>query len=268
MGTSGWSYEEWVGILYPASSTPKLKYYSSIFDTVEVDSSFYSMPSPKLVLGWIKNTPRDFKFSIKMPKTITHELKLELKEELEKEISNFLKVIAPLSSSGKLGSVLVQLPPKLEFDAGRMEQFLNLLPTDEIKFSVEFRNKTWLNDYTWNLLKRKKVAYTIVDEPLLPNDLISTADHVYIRWHGHGKSVWYDYRYSQTQIEEWAGRMKNLKGKEVFAYWNNHFHGYAVLNCLEELNALGLLDERKRLMLQTIKTRVDSPKTLFDFSGV
>src|SRR5579875_3586075 len=175
MGTSGWSYEEWVGILYPASSTPKLKYYSSIFDTVEVDSSFYSMPSPKLVLGWIKNTPRDFKFSIKMPKTITHELKLEL-------------------------------------NAGRMEQFLNLLPTDEIKFSVEFRNKTWLNDYTWNLLKRKKVAYTIVDEPLLPNDLISTADHVYIRWHGHGKSVWYDYRYSQTQIEEWAGRMKNLKG--------------------------------------------------------
>jgi len=86
MGTSGWSYEEWVGILYPTSSTPKLKYYSSVFDTVEVDSSFYSMPSSKLVLGWIKNTPSDFKFSIKMPKTITHDFRLELKEELEKEV--------------------------------------------------------------------------------------------------------------------------------------------------------------------------------------
>jgi len=123
MGTSGWSYEEWVGILYPTSSTPKLKYYSSVFDTVEVDSSFYSMPSSKLVLGWIKNTPSDFKFSIKMPKTITHDFRLELKEELEKEVSNFLKVINPLLSSGKLGSVLVQLPPSLEFDAGRLSNF-------------------------------------------------------------------------------------------------------------------------------------------------
>jgi len=268
MGTSGWSYDEWVGILYPSSTTPKLKHYASFFHTVEVDSSFYSMPSSKLVLGWIKNTPADFRFSVKMPKTISHELKLEVKDQLEKEVSTFLRVIQPLSSSQKLGSILVQLPPSFEFDAERIERFLNLLPTDEFRFSVEFRNRTWLNNDTWRILERKRVAYTIVDEPLLPNDLITTADHVYLRWHGHGKNVWYDYRYSQDQIEEWAEKIKNLEGKEIYAYWNNHFHGYAVLNCLEELNSLGLLDEKRKLLLQNIRARIDSPRTLFDFSGI
>ncbi|MEM0117099.1 MAG: DUF72 domain-containing protein [Conexivisphaerales archaeon] len=268
MGTSGWSYEEWVNVFYPSSSTPKLRYYSSVFDTVEVDSSFYSMPSSKVVLGWVKNTPAHFKFSPKIPKTITHDMKLRVDDKLQEELSKFFRLVGPLSSTNKLGTLLLQLPPSLEFDLDRLERFLNVLPTDEMRFAVEFRNKTWMRDDTWELLKRRKVAYTIVDEPLLPNDLITTAEHVYIRWHGHGRRVWYDYRYSRDQIDEWANKLKSLKEKEVYAYWNNHFHGFAILNCLEELNSLGVLDERREDLLRSIRSRIESPKTLFDFAGV
>lgn len=267
MGTSGWSYEEWVGILYPSSNTPKLKYYSSIFDTAEVDSSFYAMPSSKVVLGWIKNTPEGFKFSLKIPKSITHDMKLEVTDRLESELSTFLKIIAPLYNSGKLGSLLLQLPPSLEFSIDRLERFINLLPTKEIRFAVEFRNLSWLRSETWDILKKKGVAYTIVDEPLLPNDIIVTADHCYIRWHGHGKAVWYDYRYSEQELEEWAKKLKNIRADEIYAYWNNHFHGFAVLNCLEQLKRLGLLDQKKEEVLANIKRKIDAPKTLFDFSG-
>lgn len=265
MGTSGWSYKEWEGIFYPSHSTPKLKFYSGIFNTVEVDSSFYAMPKPDVVYGWVKNTPSNFIFSLKLPKTITHDMRLKRTDELEKELTKFLDIISPLSSSGKLGVILAQLPPSLESDLELLKRFLQLLPREQFRFAVEFRHPSWWRKETWALLQKMNVANTIVDEPLLPSEAIVTADFAYIRWHGHGENVWYDYRYNEKEIEDWAKKLKELRGNEIYGYWNNHFHGYAVLNCLEELRAIGMLDKNGEEMLQKVRKSIDSPRTLFDF---
>jgi uncharacterized protein YecE (DUF72 family) len=266
LGTSGWSYSEWLGVFYPTVKTPKLAYYSSIFDTVEVDSSFYSMPNPKVVFGWVKNTPAGFQFSLKLPKKITHELRLDPRSGVEVELRTFLKIISPLVSSQKLAVILAQLPPSLELDLDLLERFFGILPLDQLKFAIEFRHRSWWRAETWSILRRAKVANTIVDEPLLPNDLILTAPHAYVRWHGRGESVWYDYRYSKDEVSEWSGKLKSLaKSSEVYGYWNNHFHGNAVLNCLQELEILGVMNPRQKGILEGMYRSKDSSRTLFDF---
>jgi uncharacterized protein YecE (DUF72 family) len=133
---------------------------------------------------------------------------------------------------------------------------------------VEFRNRSWWNEETWKVLRRYHVANTSVDEPLLPPDIVHTADFTYIRWHGLGKRVWYDYRYSRQEILTWVPKVKEilLKSKEVYGYWNNHFHGYAVLNGLEALELLGMLTGEQREALKSVAALVDSKrKGLLDY---
>ncbi len=111
IGTSGWSYNEWAGVFYPGSSTNKLSYYSRVFETAEVDSSFYAFPTKGLVQGWARNTPENFVFSVKLPQVLTHEKKLDLDRGVEADLIRFLGLLKPLIASGKLGPILVQLPP-------------------------------------------------------------------------------------------------------------------------------------------------------------
>jgi len=243
IGTSGWSYSEWGGVFYPSSNTNKLSFYSRTFNTVEIDSTFYAYPAKGLVMGWSRYTPDDFVFSAKLPKQITHDKELDPEKGVETDLTRFLSLMKPLIASGKLGPVLVQLPPSFTFedDFRKLEGFLGIIPED-VTFAVEFRHPSWLRDEAWSLLRSHNVANVIVDEPLLPPDTIGTADFAFIRWHGRGSRPWYNYRYNERELEAWVPKVKEVAGaaKKTFGYFNNHFRGFAVENSLRMMNMLGV----------------------------
>ena len=242
IGTSGWSYNEWAGVFYPNSSANKLPFYSKVFGTVEVDSSFYAYPSKGIVQGWARYTPEDFVFSVKLPQLITHEKKLDLDRGVEADLIRFLSLLKPLIATGKLGPILVQLPPSFSFqsDFENLKKFLSRAPGD-VRFAVEFRHPSWLREEVWSLLRERNVANTIVDEPLLPPDTVVTADFAFIRWHGRGSRPWYNYRYSDKELEGWVPKVKEVTSrvKKTFGYFNNHFRGFAVENSLKMMEILG-----------------------------
>jgi hypothetical protein len=122
-----------------------------------------------------------------------------------------------------------------------LENFLKLLPRNP-RFSIEFRHKSWWNEETWALLRKYNIANTIVDEPLLPPDPVVTTDFAYVRWHGRGKRPWYDYEYPVDELKPWLPKVKEVANRtqKVVGYFNNHFHGYAVENCLQVLEMLGV----------------------------
>ena len=126
LGTCGWSYAEWEGIFYPQNQA-KLKQYASIFSTVEIDSTFYSLPKQGMVLGWARNTPREFVFSAELPQTITHRKAIDPARGIDVDLNEFFEAMKPLREAGKLACVLVQLPGFLRFDPRRLESFLSLL---------------------------------------------------------------------------------------------------------------------------------------------
>jgi uncharacterized protein YecE (DUF72 family) len=243
LGTSGWSYNEWTGVFYPSASTNKLSFYSKVFRTAEVDSTFYAFPSKNIVFGWARYTPDDFVFSAKLPRTLTHEKKLEVDKGVEKDLVRFLSLLKPLIVAGKMGPVLIQLPPSFTFqsDFGRLKEFLSIVPED-IRFAAEFRHPSWLREEVWSLLRDKNVANVIVDEPLLPPDTVVTADFAFVRWHGRGTRPWYDYRYKEKEIATWVPKVKEVSArvKTTYGYFNNHFKGFAVENSLRMMKLLGV----------------------------
>jgi uncharacterized protein YecE (DUF72 family) len=255
LGTCGWSYAEWEGILYPYAQN-KLRQYSSIFPTAEIDSTFYSLPKEEMVLGWTRNTPRDFVFSAKLPQTITHKKSIDPARGIDADLKQFLEGMKPLREAGKLACVLVQLPGFLRFDGQRLESFLSLLPDDQA-FSLEFRHHSWLQEETFKLLAEHHVAYTIVDEPLLPPDVHVTSDIAYLRWHGRGRKPWFNYRYSEEQLQQWVPKVNKVaaEAKKVVGYFNNHFHGYAPENALQMMEMLGSVTSHSSAALRRLKLR-------------
>ncbi len=247
LGTSGWSYKEWEGIFYQKGETRKLRTYSQVFKTAEIDSTFYRAPSKGTVMGWLKYSPSGFIFTAKLPKNITHEKKLGLKGQVKDDLANFLELMRPLRLGGKLACLLIQLPPRFDYNVVGLESFFELLDP-RFEYAVEFRNLSWMRDETWDLLKKYKVAYTIVDEPLLPPEVHLTADWAYFRWHGRGQKPWFDYRYDEEELNYWVPKILEVSGKvkRVVGYFNNHFHGYAAENCLRLLEKLNLLSKEQK----------------------
>jgi uncharacterized protein YecE (DUF72 family) len=205
-----------------------------------------------MVMGWLRYSPSDFVFAAKLPKVITHDKKLGLKEDIKADLDAFLELIRPLQLSGKLGCLLIQLPPKYGYNPENLEAFFKLLDP-LFRYAVEFRNLSWMRNETWGLLKENNVAYTNVDEPLLPPEVHLTADFSYFRWHGRGERPWFDYLYEKAELAEWVPKVEETaeKVKKVYGYFNNHFHGYAPENCLYLIEKLGLLtEEQKRAKLR------------------
>ena len=263
LGTSGWSYTEWEGNFYRKGEKLKLRAYTKVFHTAEIDSSFYRVPSKGMVMGWLRYSPSDFVFSAKMPKLITHDKKLGQKADVGKDLQDYFEIMRPLQLGGKLACLLIQLPPKYEFSPESLESFLNLLdPT--FRYAVEFRHLSWMKAETWKMLEQHDVAYVNVDEPLLPPEVHLTTDFSYFRWHGRGKKPWFDYRYSQDELDEWVPRVKDsaLKVRKIYGYFNNHFHGYAPENCLQLLEKLGMLTPEQK----QAKTAIGGQSKLADFS--
>lgn len=240
LGTSGWSYKEWVGPFYSEEDKSMLRAYTKVFKTVEIDSTFYRYPSKGMVMGWTKYSPEGFVFTAKLPQLITHRKKLDLSQDIEEDLQGFIELMEPLSLSGKLGCILIQLPPKYNYRPAEIEDFFKILPT-HVRFAVEFRHHSWMRQETWALLKKYRIAYTVVDEPLLPPEVHITTDFAYFRWHGRGTRPWYNYEYGVEELKPWVSKVEESakKAEKVFGDFNNHYHGYAVENCLQVLEMLG-----------------------------
>lgn len=239
LGTSGWSYREWEGSFYRKGEKRKLRAYTRVFQIVEIDSTWYRYPSRGTVMGWLRYSPSNFIFTAKLPKLITHEKKLGLKDDVKSDLENFLEIMQPLQLNGKLGCLLIQLPPSYDYNPENLEAFFEML-SPQFKFAVEFRNISWMRDETWQLLRRHNVAYTNVDEPLLPPEVHVTADFAYFRWHGRGERPWFDYLYKDEELEPWIPKVLEISKqvKQVYGFFNNHFHGYAPENCLSLIERL------------------------------
>jgi len=261
LGCSGWSYKEWVGPFYRKGERRMLRAYGRVFNTAEINTTFYRYPTDKMVMGWARYSPSNFVFSAKLPKVITHNKKLDLEAGVEEDLQKFCEIMRILLLNGKLGCLLIQLPPKYEYDLDHLESFFKILPLD-FKFAIEFRNISWMRKETWDLLKKHEVAYTIVDEPLLPPEIHITSNIAYFRWHGMGEKPWFNYKYSKEELEPWIPKVKITakKVKKVYGYFNNHFHGYAPENCLQVIEMLGMLENSQQEAVERIKRHRQRPK--------
>jgi uncharacterized protein YecE (DUF72 family) len=283
IGTSGWGYDEWIGSFYPKGLRKEdyLTYFSRVFYTNEINTTFYHIPSINIVENWVKKTPENFKFSAKIPKAITHDVKLELNDSLT-ILEFYLKAMQPLMNAKKLLAFLIQLPPsfKKEENFGDLRDFIEHWPLDykhsEPHLVIEFRDMSWMNDEVFNYLKKKKLSYCGVIEPLLPPKMdITNKDLAYIRFHGYGKKPWFDYDFSLEEIKKWSVKLKEVidNSNKVGIYFNNHFSGYAAKNSLMMMKELkieprnypdkiSLLDIQKRTGVHS-----KGQKGLDDFLG-
>ena len=239
LGTSGWDYTEWVGRVYPRRGTAdRLRFYSGLFPIVEVNSTFYRLPAVSVAESWARRTPGRFRFAAKFPQTITHERRLV---GTDSDLRQFLAVLRPLRDAGKFAAALLQLPPSLPFEPRTVREFYETLPAD-LPVAVEFREPSWLAPESFALLREFHLAYVVVDEPLLPIQLEVTGPFTYVRWHGHGTRVWYDYTYSEAELSAWVPRIESLRDRSetMLGFFNNHFRGDAAVNCQTLSSQLGL----------------------------
>lgn len=238
IGCSGWNYKHWRdGVFYPPRLPPRrwLGYYAQHFDTVEVNSTFYRLPRETVVANWVRETPQDFFFAVKMSRYVTHIKRLR---DLPPSIELFYSRIRPLVESPKLGPMLWQLPPTFRRDDERLAQALEALPPGRHCF--EFRHETWFAEPVYELLRCHGVALVIGDAPERPFQAHElTADWTFIRFHrGHrGRNS----NYSKGELEDWAQRIEAwARRAEVYAYFNNDWNGYAVRNGLWLRRRLGV----------------------------
>ncbi|MCO6149655.1 DUF72 domain-containing protein [Flavobacterium sp. NRK1] len=228
IGTSGWQYKHWRGTFYPDDIKVKdhFDYYLKHFNTVEVNASFYRIPTKETFAKWHDNVGDDFIYVIKANRYITHYNKLK---DTGETLDNFLSNASELKE--KLGPILFQLPPGWEVDTERLENFLNILPKD-FRYVFEFRNNTWYNAEVDALLKKYNCAFCIYQLGGHLSPIKITADFVYIRLHGpKGK---YKGSYTDETLNKWADNCREWLGNnnDVYVYFDNDEKGYAAFNAL------------------------------------
>jgi uncharacterized protein YecE (DUF72 family) len=192
-----------------------------------------------MVQGWYRTAPPGFLYALKLPQVITHDKWLDLDKGVEDDTIRFLDIVRPLAE--KLGPILIQLRPKFNFEehVEALELYLDTLHNN-YEWAAEFRNLSWMRPETFKILEKYNIAYTIVDEPLLPPETNVTADFAYIRWHGHGSNPWYNYDYSPIELHSWVPKVRETtkRAGKVYGYFNNHFSANAVKNAVEILAML------------------------------
>jgi uncharacterized protein YecE (DUF72 family) len=217
VGTSGWVYREWRGPFY----SPKLaqarwfEHYATVFDTAEINATFYRLPTQATVARWREASPEGFVFAWKASRFITHMKRLK---DVEAAIE---RVYAPMLALGaKLGPALFQLPPQMSCDLPRLTAFLDLLPADR-RHVVEFRHPSWYAEPVFEALAARGAALCISDHHHAPAPWVATAPFVYVR--GHGPGGRYRDAYSDGELDRWAERIGawRAEGRDVFAYFDN-----------------------------------------------
>ena len=229
IGTMGWSYDFWKGDFYPEGTKPEefLSVYARHFDTVEVNNTFYRIPYMETVENWRDRTPEGFIFSAKFPRKITHIKKLQ---DCQEELDVFIDHMSLLGE--KLGPLLLQFPPQFKPESIKiLEDFLPILP-EGYRYAVEVRNKKWLEERFYSLLREHGIALVLVDHPWMPDMDTITADFTYIRWEGDRKKVKGDLGNVEIDrsgdITQWAGKVKGIldDSVEVYGYFSKNFSGY------------------------------------------
>ena len=237
VGCSGWNYKDWREIVYPKGlpASRWLEHYATLFDTVEVNSTFYRLARPEAVERWVKQTPENFIFTLKSSRYLTHIKRLT---NLEEGVKRFYEAVAPLVDTPKLGPILWQLPESFRRDDVRLADALDQLPAGRHCF--EFRHESWFRPEVYELLRRHRVALVIGDHPQRRFQTYeTTADWTFIRLHygARGRRG----NYSDSELEEWRDRIASWRSRvEAYVYFNNDWEGFAVKNALWLKRALSV----------------------------
>jgi len=228
VGTSGFVYDHWRGRFYPEKLAKArwLDFYAHQFSTVELNSSFYRLPSETAFTTWRDTTPDEFIFALKVSRFITHIKRLKNTEDA---VETFIKRATILGN--KLGPLLYQLPPNMHRDDEGLASFLATLPRG-MKHVVEFRHQSWLDDQVFKILRQHNAALCIFDMPSLTCPLVTTANFAYIRFHG-ATGLYYSC-YSDEELADWAKKLSHFAAdaKEIYIYFNNDAEAFAVKNAI------------------------------------
>ena len=244
LGTQGWSYPDWIGTFFPPGSKQEhyLPFYARVFDTVELDTTFYHPPKASIVRSWARHTPASFRFAAKVPQAITHTARLA---SMGEQMQAFARALEPLGE--RLGPLLVQLPAEFERDDGTvalLSRFLSVAPA-AVRLAVEFRHRSWHGRETIDLLRERRVALAWTEWRDLPRVSEQTADFLYLRWLGDRQAI---ERYDRVQIDRgdsfdaWERDLARVLPvvREVYGYFNNHWAGHSPASANEMKRRLGL----------------------------
>lgn len=269
IGCQGWNYADWTtkaggeNVFYPRGtrSNEMLETYAKVFQTVEVDSTFYAIPTSSAIENWYRKTPDNFTFSLKLPREITHEHSLQ--STAFHVLEEFCERLELLKE--KLAVVLIQLPPQFEANkenAQSLRDFLAGLPK-AIRFAVEFRNREWLIDWTFEELEKNSVALCLVEGNWIPREATFEAigklknDFAYVRFMGERDLTSFDavQRPQDANLQMWKTEIERLRAKDVFVYFSNFYEGHAPAS----VNKL-----KKSFNQETVETSVlETQKSLF-----
>jgi len=238
IGTSGWVYKHWKGVFYPQglAQAKWLGHYNQHFDTVELNNTFYRLPSENAFARWRDLSPPGFLYAVKASRLITHLKKLR---NAETALDSFVERVRLLGD--RLGPVLWQLPPNMKRNEALLDDFLRLLPTD-LQHVFEFRNESWFDDAVLDLLRWHNVGFCVYDMPGLTTPVVATSTAVaYLRF--HGSASMYDSCYTEAELELWAGRIGRLaeEAADVYVYFNNDTDGFAIANARTLSGYLGVI---------------------------
>ena len=268
IGTSGYSFSDWVGTVYPEGTRPAdmLRTYARDFDAVEINFTYYRDPAPEIFEGMLRKVPADFEFVVKAPKGMTHE-----REAIASVDTSFVKSLKPLIESGQLGGVIAQFPQAFHLNDSALDhlkKIADVFVPNDIKTSVEFRHKGWNQDRVYELLEKLELGFVNVDLPRisalpLPTNIM-TNDVAYYRLHGRNKAMWYnpptgshryDYLYNDEELEEWAQRIEGSLGtaRKVYVFTNNCHKGSSFVNGLR----------LKQRFEQAVRSEAEVDQTLF-----
>jgi uncharacterized protein YecE (DUF72 family) len=234
IGTSGYNYPHWWNAVFYPSDLPQkrwLEFYAEYFDTVELNVSFYRLPSKEVFENWYKRTPKRFSFAVKGSRLITHIKRLK---DCREPLSLLLDHASPLKE--KLGAMLWQLPPRFKFQKERLEEFCVLLSTlprsKRIRHAFELRDESWFCQEVFRILEEFNFAFCIAHGSGLPMVERTTSSFIYLRL--HGGEILYGSNYSDKELNQWAQKLQGWrrKGKIVFVYFNNDAYGFATKNAL------------------------------------
>lgn len=244
LGTIGFTYPEWKGSFYPVGlpANQSLNYYSRIFNAVEINTTFYGPQSPAQVERWAANTPPEFRFAMKAPRRVTHDLRLQ---NTETEMRVFIESSAGLKE--KFGAVLIQLPPSFkEEEREILARFLPTLPPGP-RYAIEFRHASWHVPRTAELLRQHGVCWVATDYEDLPVEIYPTADFLYIRWIGKHNVLphpGHEVVDRAERLQAWVERIHNAAEsggvQTVFGFFDNDFAGHAPASCNRLKTILGL----------------------------
>ncbi len=230
IGTSGWVYDHWRGVFYPPELEQSrwLSFYMESFDTVEINNTFYHLPTPDAFRSWHEAAPRGFVYALKASRYITHMKKLK---DPAGPLGLFMERASLLGQN--LGPILFQLPPRWRCNPGRLEEFTGHLIKGHRRYAFEFRDPSWFCSEVYGILRAAGAALCLYHMPGFTTPVEVTASFVYIRFHGSG--TLYGGRYPEKELRKWANTVRGFleKGIDVYAYFNNDALGNAVLNARE-----------------------------------